>query len=339
MTEAALTPIEIGLTAAIVTVEGEEPAILVAGDGSKGATRAGLPFGPFDAPAHRTFEIGLRAWVRAQTGLTVGYVEQLYTFGDRGRHARPDDTGAHIVSIGYLALTRMPENVAALNAAGAGFEPWYRFFPWEDWREQRPDILDKVILPLLEEWAARSNKPEPARALGRRERIRLCFGGGGSPWDEEKALDRYELLYEAGLVEEARRDGREAALARRPFPGAGRADAIRSPAHPRDRDRAAARQAQIPSRHLRGDGARVHAHRAAAYGRGDLGPPPAQAEFPPSGGGGRIGGADRRDLDRDRRAAGGAVPLPPRGAAGAPRARSAPRRPRVMMLSPPRLLR
>jgi hypothetical protein len=221
MTEAALTPIQIGLTAAIVTVEGEAPAILVAGDGSKGATRAGLPFGPFDAPAHRTFEIGLRAWVRAQTGLTVGYVEQLYTFGDRGRHARPADTGAHVVSIGYLALTRMPENVAALHAAGAGFEPWYRFFPWEDWREKRPDILDKVILPLLEEWAGRSNKPEPARALGRRERVRLCFGGGGSPWDEEKTLDRYELLYEAGLVEEARRDGREAALARRPFPTLG----------------------------------------------------------------------------------------------------------------------
>ena len=123
MTEAALTPIEIGLTAAIVTVEGEEPAILVAGDGSKGATRAGLPFGPFDAPAHRTFEIGLRAWVRAQTGLTVGYVEQLYTFGDRGRHVATD-AGPHVVSIGYLALTRIPDSAAALKAAGAGFEPW-----------------------------------------------------------------------------------------------------------------------------------------------------------------------------------------------------------------------
>jgi hypothetical protein len=335
MTEAALTPIEIGLTAAIVTVEGEEPAILVAGDGGKGATRAGLPFGPFDALAHRTFEIGLRAWVSAQTGLTVGYVEQLYTFGDRGRHARPDDTGAHVVSIGYLALTRMPENVAVLRAAGAGFEPWYRFFPWEDWREKRPDILDKIILPLLEEWAAGSGKPEPARALGRRDRVRLCFGGGGSPWDEEKALDRYELLYEAGLVEEARRDGREAALARRPFPTLGepmRFDHRRILA---TSDCAAARQAQVPSRHLRGDGARIHAHRTAAHRRGDLGPPPAQAEFPPTRRDGRIGGADRRDLDRDRRTAGGAVPLPPRGGAGAPRAGSASRRPRVMMAFAP----
>src|SRR5471030_2684442 len=91
-----LTPIEIGLTAAIVAVEEEEPAILVAGDPEgmfgKDEPRAGLPFGPFDPLSHRTFEMGLRAWVEAQTGLSVGYVEQLYTFGDRGRHARAGDT-------------------------------------------------------------------------------------------------------------------------------------------------------------------------------------------------------------------------------------------------------
>ena len=216
MTDAPLTPIEIGLTAAIVTVEGEEPAILVAGDAAHGVPRAGLPFGPFDPLAHRTFEIGLRAFVKAQTGLAVGYVEQLYTFGDRGRHARLGDS-THMVSIGYLALTRSPENVTPLAAAGASFEPWYRFFPWEDWREQRPKILDAALLPLLSEWAAREETPGPTRALGRRERLRLCFGEG-TPWDEEKILDRYELIYEAGLIEEARRDGREAALARTKLP-------------------------------------------------------------------------------------------------------------------------
>jgi hypothetical protein len=216
-----LTPIEIGLTAAIVTVEDEEPAILVAGDFVDDEPSAGLPFGPFDPLAHRTFEIGLRAWVEAQTGLTVGYVEQLYTFGDRGRHAQRGDTGPHMVSVGYLALTRMPDNVAPLRAAGAGFEPWYRFFPWEDWREARPEILDKVMLPLLDDWAGRSETPEPGRALSRREGMRLCFGVGGSPWDEEKVLDRYELLYDAGLIEEARRDGREAALVRRFLPSLG----------------------------------------------------------------------------------------------------------------------
>src|SRR4051812_23712686 len=119
-----LTPIEIGLTAAIVAVEGEDPSILVAGEAGTDGTRAGLPFGPFDPLSHRTFEIGLRAWVEAQTGLSIGYVEQLYTFGDRGRHARAGDTGAHMVSIGYLALTRLPDNPAVLRAAGAGFELW-----------------------------------------------------------------------------------------------------------------------------------------------------------------------------------------------------------------------
>ena len=68
-------------------------------------------------------------------------------------------------------------------------------------------------MPLLAQWA-KTGKSEPSRPLGRRERLRLCFGVGGSPWDEEKVLDRYELLYEAGLVEEARRDGREPRAAR-----------------------------------------------------------------------------------------------------------------------------
>ena len=183
-----LTPIEIGLTAAIVAVEADEPRILVAAD-PKSDTRAGLPFGPFDPLAHRTFEIGLRAWVAAQTALTVGYVEQLYTFGDRGRHARPGDTGPHMISVGYLALTRMSDNAAALRAAGAGFEPWYRFFPWEDWRDGRPEILDAVILPLLEQWAQERHEragaaARPARAaaaLLRRRRLAVGRGEGARP--------------------------------------------------------------------------------------------------------------------------------------------------------------
>ena len=220
MAETKLPPIEIGLTAAIVATEEDEPTILVASNQSKGEPRAGLPFGPFDPRTHRTFEIGLHAWVEAQTGLRLGYVEQLYTFGDRGRHLG-QDSGPHVVSVGYLALSRMPDN-ASLRTSAAGFEPWYRFFPWEDWRQGSPEILES-LLPLLKDWAGGRQQPEPGRALGRQERLRLCFGIGGSPWDEEKVLDRYELLYEAGLVEEARRDGREAALARDTLPALGEA--------------------------------------------------------------------------------------------------------------------
>jgi hypothetical protein len=222
MVETKPPTLEIGLTAAIVAIENNEPTTLVASDQEEGEPRAGLPSGPFDPLSHRTFEIGLRAWVEAQTGLRLGYVEQLYTFGDRGRHVG-QDAGPHVVSVGYLALTRIPDNLDNLRTSQAGFEPWYRFFPWEDWRKGRPEILDSTILPLLKEWAQGKQLPEPNRTLDRQERLRLCFGIAGSPWDEEKVLDRYELLYEAGLVEEARRDDREAALNRDSLPALGEA--------------------------------------------------------------------------------------------------------------------
>jgi len=218
MTDPGPTAIEIGLTAAIVAVDGDEPMTLTAGD-QAGLT--GLPSGPFDPLAHHTFEIGLRSWVRQQTGLAVGYVEQLYTFGDRGRQAERSDRGPHVVSVGYLALTRRPESADALRASGAGFTPWYRFFPWEDRRAGRPEILDRTILPALDAWAQHETRDDPPRPLGRRERLRQCFAAGGSPWDEEKVLDRYELIYEAGLVEEARRDGRKAAFERGEVPALG----------------------------------------------------------------------------------------------------------------------
>jgi hypothetical protein len=219
MIDKPLTPIEIGLTAAIVAIEGNEPLILTA-SGSDGHKLAGLPFGPFDAVSHRTFEIGLRAWVEEQTGLRLGYVEQLYTFGDRGRHTQPRDTDMHVASIGYLALTRAADN-SGTRAPEANFEPWYRFFPWEDWREAPPAMIARDILPELTRWAGQSEAPEAARALPRRDRVRLCFGTEGMHWDEERVLDRYELLYEAGLVEEARRDGRPAALQRKSLPALG----------------------------------------------------------------------------------------------------------------------
>ncbi|HTK14208.1 MAG TPA: NAD regulator [Xanthobacteraceae bacterium] len=219
--EATPPSIEIGLTAAIVAVEKDQPTVLVSQQSDGSAARAGLPSGPFDPVAHGTFEIGLRTWVDAQTGLRVGYVEQLYTFGDRGRHPGPGDTGPHNVSVGYLALSHTPRQNGQAPVREAGFEPWYRFFPWEDWREERPAILDTTILPLLEKWAAQPPGSQPKRPLSRAERLRLCFGTQGSPWDEEKVLDRYELIYEAGLIEEARRDGRSTAQDHRALPPLG----------------------------------------------------------------------------------------------------------------------
>lgn len=198
--------IELGLNAAIVMVRDQQPHILVARPGTAGpGTWDALPFGPFAPRAHRTLEIGLREWVKRQTGIELGYVEQLYTFGDRGRHAEPG--GAHTLSVGYLALSRG----ATEEMMGAHWSPWYAYFPWEDWRDGKPGILTEEIEPRLKEWAERPPRPnESARALRRPERLKIGFGIGGG-WDEEKVLERYELLYEAGLVDEAKRDGRSAA--------------------------------------------------------------------------------------------------------------------------------
>ncbi|HEX2255302.1 MAG TPA: NAD regulator, partial [Afifellaceae bacterium] len=148
------TRIEIGLNAAIVAVEAQTPSILAVGNGA--GQPEGLPFGRFDPLSHRTMELGLRALVEEQTALRLGYVEQLYTFGDRGRHARPGDVGPHVTSVGYLALARQsPESLESIARSGARWRAWYGYFPWEDWRDGRPDILDESILPYLERWCGR----------------------------------------------------------------------------------------------------------------------------------------------------------------------------------------
>jgi hypothetical protein len=208
--EAASDPhaVLIGLSAAIVSVAEERPRVLVVHRDSADA----LPFGTFDPLAHRTLESGLRNWVEEQTRLQLGYVEQLYTFGDRGRHLTRAGEGPRVLSVGYLALTRPQDGRGAPDTL---WRDWYGFFPWEDWREQQPPIIGSLIIPRLAQFvsAAATADLRDRRA----DRVRLCFGTDGIAWDEEKVLERYELLYEAGFVKEAQRD-RHAAPAGGPLP-------------------------------------------------------------------------------------------------------------------------
>ncbi|MBI6628772.1 NUDIX hydrolase [Pontibaca salina] len=173
------------LIAVLVAVTDDEPRVMTVRAGNA------LPSGPFES-RHRSLQSGLRAWIESQTGHPVGYLEQLYTFADRGRDPKVGDDIRHI-SIGYLGL------VHEQPAPGAGrpeWHGWYEYFPWEDHRERRPDMLDEIVARLTA-WA----KGDPLR----RQRIDYVFGCNGMAWNEDLTLQRHELMYEAGLAESAAR--------------------------------------------------------------------------------------------------------------------------------------
>jgi len=209
------TPVVIGLSAVVVAIRDGEAMVLTVRprDAATGqpSELLGLPFGPFDPDGHRTFELAMRAFVTEQTRFNLGYVEQLYTFGDKGRDAPLADMGAgprasRVISVGYLALAPAPLDT---HAPDSDWRPWSRFFPWEDWREGRPPALE-AIAQALRDWSRQGDGQEAARRLAR---ARLLFALDDTPWNEERVLERYELLYEAGLAQEAARDRGEAATA------------------------------------------------------------------------------------------------------------------------------
>lgn len=215
--------IEIGLHAAVVAVDKKNPLVLTVSKSGSSSELAALPFGPFDPIAHRTLEEGLRIWVAQQTKLPLGYVEQLYTFGDRGRLRAAGQINNHFISVGYLALLPRPAG-SELSTNNLTWNSWYQHFPWEDWRDSRPIQLERIILPALLKWLqSKTEKKRPACEA----RIRLAFGcerdNDGNfiinIWDEERVLERYELMYEAGLVAEFFLDGRSQTSLTIPSPG------------------------------------------------------------------------------------------------------------------------
>jgi hypothetical protein len=184
--------VEVRLSAVVVAADTAGPVVLVVDDASG---LSALPAGPLDPAADRTLEMALRGFLKDQAGFEAGYVEQLYTFGDLGRETPQADTGesARVLSIGYLALA---QKTARLSRTDARWAPWYEFFGWEDRRGGAAVLEPDALL------AQAGDKPSL------RKRINAAFGFGNTRWNEERALERFELLYELALVEESPRDGR-----------------------------------------------------------------------------------------------------------------------------------
>ncbi|MER9947324.1 hypothetical protein [Mesorhizobium sp. M0047] len=179
------------LIAVVIAVTNGEPRVLTIGQADA------LPSGPFEL-GHRSLQSGLRAWVERQTGHPLGYIEQLYTFADRDRIG--DERVQRVISISYLGLTREEQTE---RSPTHGWQGWYDYFPWEDHRAGVPPIVPNILMPRLLAWADEAAAPN--MRLDRRQRVEFAFGLDDRGWNEELALQRYELLYEAALAAEATR--------------------------------------------------------------------------------------------------------------------------------------
>lgn len=168
------------LAAVVLALQEGAPAILTLKDG------AALPSGPLET-SHTSLQKALREWVERQTDYRLSRVEQLYTFGDLVATS-PFPTPARLVRISYLALVCEARCTSEWRGC-------YDYLPWEDRRGKKSALILKNIEARLSLWAGEDRE--------KREHCKTLFGFEGGFWNAEKALERYELLWKAGLVPEA----------------------------------------------------------------------------------------------------------------------------------------
>ena len=91
---------------------------------------------------------------------------------------RPVQVGSHYhfaaanpaLTVAYLALVReMRPSAASGGSAEAVWQSWYRYFPWEDWRDGKPKSLAPIEVGLAI-WAAAA--PVDGERRLREERMR-----------------------------------------------------------------------------------------------------------------------------------------------------------------------
>ena len=145
------------------------------------------------APLRHSLQAGVRMWVAKQTSQPMGYVEQLYTFVDTSRQ---NEQGLPVLYVSYLGLVReASDNILHPDAK---WQDCYGYFPWEDLRidgGQRAAIVSHLRI-----WANSADTEEVRQK--RLKRIHLCWGVEPENWSEEYVLQRYEMLYESGLIAE-----------------------------------------------------------------------------------------------------------------------------------------
>lgn len=185
------------LTAAVIAVQHDQPVVLVKRDAeSAGRVLDLLPSTRFRPAVHATLEEAIRQRVEEDTGLALGFVEQLSSDWPRFFASHQNSGSQGTLSIGHLALSRAETTEIAGDADWTGI---YTYFPWEDWRAGRPAVLVDTIQPALASWIAEAPSTATDDAASRRERVAIAFGLDGGRWDDERVLDRLDILVESGL--------------------------------------------------------------------------------------------------------------------------------------------
>jgi hypothetical protein len=223
-----LTNPPVRLTTACLSSIEYEPVVWIQADRGQhtdangaGQTVLGQSF----AESLPTFELGrdgrtpLDQSVRAQaselTGLKFKYINQLVSFLAPPVLAEATSVHEPQLTIGYMVLVHTPPPSPVVPKPHATTQNWvscYAYLPWEDWRAGRPAIIEQSILPSLSVWARAA--PSATTIQERQDQITLNFGAVHS-WDDERVLERYELMRAAGLFADVATPG---ALGR-PLPG------------------------------------------------------------------------------------------------------------------------
>jgi hypothetical protein len=198
---------------------GDMRALLVVRGSEPFAGCKAWPGGFVDQRGDRSGHEAARRELREEVGPgSIAYLETLDTYDQSGRDPRQFageidhasgrwiERGARIVSKAFLALlddeaiTLAPE--PGQDARSAGWESTYAYLPWENLRHDRGELARELASRLMV-WASMADGTDARERLNR---IRRAWGASLADWNEELANERYALLHEAGLVEEAWRD-------------------------------------------------------------------------------------------------------------------------------------
>ena len=191
-----MSGVKVELDGVIIALVDNNPALLRL-PGSDDLVADILPAGRYDPDNHATLEAGIAHWVKLKTNLQPEQFQQLFT------SSAPEKC----ISISFMAFLNDNDLAPSHDLLmKPGWKNVYAFLPWEDWRNGRPQILDKVLLPALEHWADNEGAYATADQF-RDAKTRIKNAFGEKSWNDVLVLERFDLLIEAGLLEESVRSG------------------------------------------------------------------------------------------------------------------------------------